>query len=161
MKLAKNFTLGLCSLLIGFSASAQEIESPFINSSVVLAKNTLVRANSIETIAEDAYAVERVALKSMATEVRFRPGTAALMTASLADLEEIYLVLSQNQELEIEIKGFSGEQSSDGDYGIMSHNQAEAVRGWLFRKGIELERMNIGKSLSGGSDSGVRINVLN
>jgi outer membrane protein OmpA-like peptidoglycan-associated protein/tetratricopeptide (TPR) repeat protein len=73
--------------------------------------------------------------------VFFETGKADLKTESLAELNKLKLLLTENPNLRIEIRGHTDNVGSDTDNQILSEKRAKAVRDFLANQGIAANRL--------------------
>lgn len=75
-------------------------------------------------------------------KVHFDPGSANLRTESYEDLNTVIDLLSNSPDLRIEIQGHTDNQGNTQRNMALSQSRAEAVRGYLIKKGIAASRIN-------------------
>jgi len=80
--------------------------------------------------------------KSIVLEgIVFETGKAAITTESEKNLELAYNTLSQNPEIEVEIRGYTDDVGKRSMNMKLSQQRANAVKAWLVNKGITASRM--------------------
>jgi len=75
------------------------------------------------------------------TGVTFESGKSVLTPSSTDTLDRVYLVLSENPEVTVEIQGYTDNTGSKATNTKLSQARADAVRTWLINKGIAADRL--------------------
>ncbi|MEM9897254.1 MAG: OmpA family protein, partial [Bacteroidota bacterium] len=79
--------------------------------------------------------------KRVFTHIYFDFGTAHLKKESIEDLEEMYLMLTDEPEMIIEVAGHTDNKGDSNTNLIVSKQRADAVKNWLVDKGVNAERI--------------------
>jgi outer membrane protein OmpA-like peptidoglycan-associated protein len=73
--------------------------------------------------------------------VTFESGKAVLTPSSTDTLDRVYLVLSENPDVTVEIQGYTDNTGKKATNMKLSQDRANAVRTWLVNKGIAADRL--------------------
>jgi OmpA-OmpF porin, OOP family len=76
-----------------------------------------------------------------ANKIYFATGSAKLLAKSNASLNEIYKILSADENLKLDINGHTDNKGKADKNKILSENRAKAVYDYLVKKGIAAERL--------------------
>lgn len=73
--------------------------------------------------------------------VHFKSNTAELEAISFVELEELFLFLKNNDRVKVEISGHTDATGNEGLNKLLSQQRADAVAGYLIKKGIDKSRL--------------------
>ena len=108
-----------------------------VNDAVEVARGTNPLDPSDDIKKEEPKIGKRIVLEG----VNFKTGSAELSPESVAKLEEVFLTLKDNPEIEVEISGYTDNRGKRSVNTKLSKARAEAVKTYLVTRGVDPRRI--------------------
>lgn len=81
-------------------------------------------------------------MQNFVKTIQFDEGKSTLKNETMSGLENLFLILKQNSSINIELEGHTDNVGSPEQNMILSQNRTLAIKNYLIKKGIEMNRIS-------------------